>query len=145
MQEYKDGKSSLLTTSLNYLTLGEGKCVPQMQSTIHVWEREGAEELFIRTLPGFKWSIHFIYLCFFPSSLNILLNLLKVFDLESTLSIKGRGLQIKPWIKVCFCYSHAWPDITLYNDIHNTDIQILYVYWDVQIAIPLPSVSYFYK
>jgi len=84
-----------ITTSLNYLTLGEGKCVPQMQSTIHVWEREGTEELFIRTSPGFKWSIHFIYLSFFPSSLNILLNLLKVFNLESTLSIKGRGLEIK--------------------------------------------------
>lgn len=104
VQENRDVRSSLSTTSLNYLTFGEGKRVSQMQSTIHVWEREGTEELFIRTLPGFKWSIHFIYLCFFPSSLNILLNLLKVFNLESTLSIKGSGLEIKPLINICFCY-----------------------------------------
>jgi hypothetical protein len=78
--------------------------MPQMQSTIHVWEREGAKEFFIRTPPGFKWSIHFIYLRFFPSSLNILLNLLQVFNLESTLSIKDRGLEIKPLIKLFFCY-----------------------------------------
>jgi len=107
-------RKTKLANHLNYLTLGEGKCVPQMQSTIHVWEREGAEELFIRTLLGFKWSIHFIYLCFFPSSLNILLNLLKVFNLESTLSIKGRGLEIKPLIKVCFCYR---PSLSRHNTV----------------------------
>jgi hypothetical protein len=82
--------------TINYLTFGERKCVPKMQSAIHVWERKRTEKLFIRTLSRFNWSIHFKYLFFFPPGLNILFDLLKVFNLECTLSIKGRGLEIEP-------------------------------------------------
>lgn len=89
-----------LTT--NYLTFGERKCVPQMQPAIHVGERKCTEKLFIRTLPGFNWSIHFIYLFLFPPGLNILFNLLKVLNLEGTLSIQGRGLEMKPLINYTF-------------------------------------------
>jgi hypothetical protein len=71
-----------------------------MQSAIHVWERKRTEKLFIGTLPGFNWSIHLKYLFFFPLGLNILFNLLKVFNLEGTLSIKGRGLEMEPLIKL---------------------------------------------
>lgn len=88
--------------TINYLTFGERKCVPQMQPAIHVGERKCTEKLFIRTLPGFNWSIHFIYLFFFPPGLNIFFNLLKVLNLEGTLSIKDRGLEIKPLTKLHF-------------------------------------------
>jgi hypothetical protein len=105
--------------TLNYLTFGERKCVPQVQSAIHVGERECTEKLFIWTPPGFHWSIHFIYLFFFPPGLNILFNLLEVLNLEGTLSIKGRGLESKLLIKLrFFVRGHTCTDITEHNISH---------------------------
>lgn len=59
-----------------------------MQPAVHVGEGKSDQELLIRTLPRSFGGILLVNFFPFPLLLHILLNLLKVLDLEGTLAIE---------------------------------------------------------
>lgn len=79
-----------------YFTFGYGKCMTQMQPSIHIWIRKCYKKFFIWTLAGFDWSIYIIYFLLFPPLLNIMFNFLKKFNLKSSFSVSCSRL-LKVW------------------------------------------------